>query len=476
MFLQLIFKLLSSLGSSFVLPRKRLAATFAPQFESLPSLCEALIPTTKKWLFRPVGEGLEDRCLLANIAFIGSPVERLWSTPDNWQGGVLPGPGDTAVFNANSAAESIVDIDFAGGTLLGLQLDATFFGEIFIERPLTVTTVEHNAGSLVGNAIGSTPGLTIAAGGVYEWNGGAIEGASQSKVAVNLPAGTTMNIGGGQGHSLRRGKIISSGVTHFNNGSLTVVQGGHYKNGTGSTFFIETNATNITGDDKASLFELFEATLNKTANALNQINITFLSVDSSVHITAGQLDFNRAMTHHNAHFTIANGSDLRTWEANFTGISSVSGSEWKTDENLAQEEGFVNVASGVLTVFVDNFYLFHELIGPGTFDFLGQNFWWEGAMQGPGSTNIQNGSVLAIASAALGHTVIATNRTINNNGTTGWGNCALQLNNSVFNNAINGVFEVGCNESMTGGTFNNQGVFKKTAAVGGTTTIWTAFN
>ncbi|MCI0379320.1 MAG: hypothetical protein L0215_17050 [Gemmataceae bacterium] len=464
MLLESTLKLLKSLRIGFIPSGKRPALTFAPQLNCL-SLEEGI--PTKKWSFRPYGEGLEERCVLANIDFIGSQVNQLWSTPDNWQGGVVPGPVDTAVFNANSPAESVVDIAFAG-TILGLVMDEDFNGRIFVERPLTATSVEQSAGSLTANTIGGTAGLTLAAGGVYNWNGGAIEGASVGKLAVSLPVNTIMNIGGGNAHSLLGGTIISSGVIRFKNGTLTIDQGGRIKNHSGSVFFIENTAGNILGG-ATSMIELTQATMNKSTDALNEIHVSFLNDRSTVNVLVRELHIHGPLTALDGTFDVT--GVLSTWDADFIGNNTVRGANgiW-----WSEETGQLNVASGSLMVSTWSFRLLGDLTGPGLFDFQGTNFWWNGDMEGTGATTIRQGSTLWIESF-LPLTPSATDRTINNNGVANWVESNLPMPNAVFNNGLTGVFDVRSDESMTGGTFNNFGVFKKTAG-GGTTTIATTFN
>src|SRR5207244_3529398 len=67
------------------------------------------LPQARRQTFRPQLEILEDRCLLATIAWDGGPIGTGtdWNNAANWVGDVLPGSGDDAVIPDLSGTPTI---------------------------------------------------------------------------------------------------------------------------------------------------------------------------------------------------------------------------------------------------------------------------------------------------------------------------------------------------------------------------------
>jgi hypothetical protein len=114
-------------------------------------------------------ESLEPRLLLNGVVF-GNPAGGSWSDPANWQGGVLPGAGDSvtiaglnpgATVTFDGAPTPVVNLTVAGGTL---EIDA---------GTLEVTgNVNVQAGSGSGESQ-VPPGTLSIAGGTFKVDGGA---------------------------------------------------------------------------------------------------------------------------------------------------------------------------------------------------------------------------------------------------------------------------------------------------------------
>jgi hypothetical protein len=145
-----------------------------------------------------------------------------------------------------------------------------------------------------------------------------------------------------------------------------------------------------------------------------------------------------------------------------------------------------------------------EFVGAGTLDNrgrfvantdleIGLNFLMKGNISGPGvitTTGIASWQGATLLGANPATDILNTNntlninpggqlngRTLNTSGTTHWSTAGFDLamfNGAVINNLAAGIWNVTGNQSMSGGTFNNQGEFNKSA--GATTTLAIVFN
>src|SRR5215813_14530290 len=51
--------------------------------------------------------------LAVNRTWDGGAADNNWSSPLNWSGDVIPGPGDIAIFDATSTKDAIIDTSFS---------------------------------------------------------------------------------------------------------------------------------------------------------------------------------------------------------------------------------------------------------------------------------------------------------------------------------------------------------------------------
>ena len=129
--------------------------------------------------------------------------------------------------------------------------------------------------------------------------------------------------------------------------------------------------------------------------------------------------------------------------------------------------GFITVAGGTLT-------------GTGELVVKGTLGWTGGTMSGYGSTTIAQGGTLNIL--GTGNRQLST-RTMNNSGAVVWGDTAyITVYAATINNLATGVFDVRCDQPLNvagygaAPSFNNYGVFKKSAGYGVTTLNITLYN
>ncbi|HEV3261688.1 MAG TPA: hypothetical protein VG013_32865, partial [Gemmataceae bacterium] len=130
-------------------------------------------------------ECLEQRCL-PSILWIGGHGSN-WSNRLNWQGGVLPGPNDTAEFNKNSPS-STVDVN---RTIGGVQLDPGFGSALIINqgKTLKISGGSEAAGIITG------PG-TFEIQHSFTWSGGRMGLASNARGTTQIDKGASMLISG----------------------------------------------------------------------------------------------------------------------------------------------------------------------------------------------------------------------------------------------------------------------------------------
>ena len=137
-------------------------------------------------------EFLEERAVPANINWIGASGAN-WSATGSWQGGVVPGSGDIAVFDATQATPGIVNVDTAetvGGILFSNSSGTPFtisgsmltlqVGTITVQGTTNETISAPQKGSLVFNV---PSGVTLTDSGVI--SGSSIAGLKESYINGN---------------------------------------------------------------------------------------------------------------------------------------------------------------------------------------------------------------------------------------------------------------------------------------------------
>ena len=150
----------------------------------------------------------------AAFTWIGEGVDTNWITIANWQGGVVPGAGNTPIFDGTSSRNSTVDAGFAG-TIGNLNINTGYTGTIDLARSLTINSAftqaagTFNGGSsamsvgnftLSGGTFTSTSGtLTVAgdwthtAGGTFTHNNGTVVASGGTNVFWDVAGAETFN-------------------------------------------------------------------------------------------------------------------------------------------------------------------------------------------------------------------------------------------------------------------------------------------
>jgi hypothetical protein len=203
----------------------------------------------------PWVEGLESRRLLATITWntTAAPTGGEWNDASNWNGGVIPASGDTAVISgltspgivtltgasdsvSSLTTDSSVNLEVITGSLaLGAGSSSTFGGPATVVQGASLT-------------VGAGANVTIAAGQTLTDNG-----------ALTFAAGDTVSMGAGCcTQTIAVDGTLTAADTTFTggNGQITVGSGGNLM-ASGSTFSITQlslanssvlNAGDLTGD------------------------------------------------------------------------------------------------------------------------------------------------------------------------------------------------------------------------------------
>src|SRR5947207_3433858 len=65
--------------------------------------------------FKPSLEAFEDRLVPSGVTSVWlGTVSKLWSVAGNWNNGIIPGAGDTAVIDNRAVRDPTVDANYAG--------------------------------------------------------------------------------------------------------------------------------------------------------------------------------------------------------------------------------------------------------------------------------------------------------------------------------------------------------------------------
>jgi len=125
-----------------------------------------------------------------------TPTGLLWSDPTTWSPTGVPGPGDTAIVNLSLPASTL---EADGVTVMHLTISGTTASEI----------------------IGT--GITVEAGGTFDWQGG------RTAAPITLLAGATSTIGSGT-YWLDGAKLTNWGNLSWTDGQLLGDQGAVFEN------------------------------------------------------------------------------------------------------------------------------------------------------------------------------------------------------------------------------------------------------
>ncbi|MFN8457880.1 MAG: hypothetical protein U0401_25055 [Anaerolineae bacterium] len=102
-----------------------------------PAITAATVNNLPVYLLTP----LPRLPIQATLTWSGAAGDGLWSNPDNWAEGRIPGPTDRVRFPATTGDASI-DLAFSG-IIAGLQVEAGYGGTLRLERDLTIAGTLH---------------------------------------------------------------------------------------------------------------------------------------------------------------------------------------------------------------------------------------------------------------------------------------------------------------------------------------------
>lgn len=300
----------------------------------------------------------------------GGAGGNVWSSPNNWVEGVLPGVNDVAVFNNNVA--SVLDAAFPNDTVSAVTFQDNYTGAFQMNHNLTVNNTFRISGT--GNfAIASGKTLTakgrvdligrvIDNSGTINWSGNSFYLSNGAQVLNNL--GATFTIAGGGGVSQSGG----AAGTFTNNGTFQVTTAG---SPVVSVTFNNNNLVNLATNREISLGGggNSSGTFQLAGNTVLYFQSTQYTLSTGASITG---DVGIGTVHILPNMSVPN-PELRV-----TGDASIY-----TNFNM---QGGKVTGAGSLSIGTDNNL---------TFD------WTAGAMEGSGETVIEPSTNFNISGAAV---------------------------------------------------------------------------
>ena len=412
-------------------------------------------------------ERLEDRCLLAVIAWDGglSGMGTDWHDPENWAGDQPPGPED----------EALIDAAFAGITV-------SSGGDVTIDKLTSHAAVELSGGTFkLLRPSDSEPdlasriydSLTVSHGtveidgkldvlGVLHWTGGigAIKGSGQMVVHGNL------EISGFGTHSLKATLINSSMATWTGWGSVFLTDGAVLVNQEGATFDMRSDDPSRTIWGHDGKFNNLGRVQTKSAS----INVEYNNA-GTVEVDDGTLCLStyadRGMS--TGGFILAADSTLKF----VRGTHDLDGASISGDGTVNIAYAMVNVTGDVTMPEVD--------FDGGTLDVTGEltvsdNLnWSDGTIRGSGQTLVEGGVQIAGSFSSLklesGSLVNAGNGTLGATGSFNLEEGAVLRNDATLDLQTDGQIL----RTTSVGTFENRGTLRKSSGTG-TTSVGVVFD
>jgi hypothetical protein len=277
---------------------------------------------------------LEAREMPTVIVWGGGGADNNWSTAANWVGGIQPGIGDEAVFNATSLKAATFDGN-AWAIINKLTIQAGYTGTLTLAKNLsvlnTVSEADPNSSIVIPAAIqlgtihvNFTAG-TMGGGGTLQLNGtdanhlGSLNWAGTFNQNLTVTVGQFATISIGSNVTLDKAVVDNSGAATWSAGRITLNNGAVMKNETGATFTV-TEGTSIQQTVATDTFINFGTfTLNSQTVPETDINCAFTNQGpASVKVVKGKLAF-LAATLDSANMDVSGGATLL-----FTGFGSVT--------------------------------------------------------------------------------------------------------------------------------------------------------
>ena len=158
--------------------------------------------------------------VLAGLVIVGSSeaavrtwtglgTDNNWSTVENWSGGVVPGSGDTALFDSTTNKNAVVDAAF-GGTVDYLTMTSDYTGTNTLNRSLLVRIAyAQTNGVFDGTATNLTVGVNTPGYGNFTLAGGTFHSPSNT-LKFDGYNNTIVRTGGTFNHN--NGTVLLSGI------------------------------------------------------------------------------------------------------------------------------------------------------------------------------------------------------------------------------------------------------------------------
>ncbi len=377
-----------------------------------------------------------------------------WSLGTNWNTGTapingLPLPGDTynAVINPGSPNTVTLDV------------------------PVTVQDLTFASGKLAGSNV-----LNVS--GVMTWSGNEINGTNAATDIVNVTGALvldttttkTMNT-----RTLNIGDDVNAINAQWTGGTLDLRSNSVINNRAGSIFTSQFDGTIDNGANNTSTFNN-EGTFTKSAGTGMTLvdNSVVFNNSGTVFVKTGTIRLDGNGTHSGRFNTFPGTTlDLNASSHILNAGTFFDGSGTLEISTLVTANAAVSISSGLnLNAGTMN--------GAGTYDVSGPMSWSGGTISG---TNAAAHIVNATGGVTFSGSGIKSlyTRTLNigdgvSATTASWSGGTLDLRtgavinntaNSTFNTSFDGLIDNGANDS---GTFNNAGIFNKTAGTGTTST------
>jgi len=374
---------------------------------------------------------------------------------------VSGGASTSGIFTVAAGAS----LFFNGGTHV---FSGTFSGTGAGITQLTGGTIQVNPNGATFNFTGSgfrvnggiltVPGIlnNIA---TFNWIAGTLRGPGvlTNIGTINISNGGDITFDGGTLNNA--GTIVWTGTRH-----ISIANAAVFNNLVNGVFDIQGNANaNING---GGVFNNVGTIRKSAGTGTNTISgIRFNNNDGAINVLTGTLSLvgSAGSASTGGNFTIASGATL-----DLTGNGN----------NQTYTGSYTGSGEGTICLSCGNFSGTLNIGAAGaTFNFSGKVFQWiRGTLKGPGVlTNI---GTLNISNP---QNIIFDGGTLNNAGTVVWtGAGGISFANAaVFNNLINGVFDIqsNANANILGvGAFNNMGTIRKSAGTGTNTISGIRFN
>jgi hypothetical protein len=428
--------------------------------------------------FRPVLEDLETRLTPTTSIWIGGDISRVdgdarahptdanapfeWSNSLNWLNGIVPGPGDTAQFTANTGDFTFSDLDPPNNTNDG---SVTYHGPLndspLVDVPVTVASLQVVSGTGFSLTVPAGQALTLT--GASEWDAG--------NIIVNA-TGSFTNAGGATLRLANPAGLLLSG-TLTNNGTVQqagqadiILSAASIANNAGAVYDFQTDHAFLPNSVSTSSF-INSGTLKKSAGT----GISDIILNTGLSNTGGTIDVESGTVEWQGNggvstggtFHVAAGAvlDYGPGDLSNTFTGTYNGSGPGEFQQLAGAEIDIGTAGATF-----NF-------GPGLFQWIGGDTTFAGTapltntgtmtLSGPKETTNQDEMRLDSGTLINQGTIVQNNA----------GDLVIRA--AVLNNAVGGLYDLQTNSGFVGfgntsSTVINSGTLQKSGG-GGTSTL-----